>query len=215
MSNNFDLSKQICLSLSNYILLFAENAYIFENNENKKSPNRFVPYLHPENSNGRWSGTILTGNTCVTVLVIGGGAICLSKGIICYTSRLTDLYLFAKQMISHFFHKLVLSALCTFILFTMEFNSVKPLSHQSGDYTAFSQRFKNCRSPSCALCKRQQRHGNAVQSPRTACGGVYFEHAQNKRRGLAFAHSVATMWGLLERRGRVVGAPRERCTDAV
>ena len=34
---------------------------------------RFVPYLHPENSNGRCSGTILTGNTCVTVPVIGGG----------------------------------------------------------------------------------------------------------------------------------------------
>jgi len=26
-----------------------------------------------------------------------------------------------------------------------------------------------------------------VQSPRTPCGGVCFEHAQNKRRGLAFA----------------------------
>ena len=39
----------------------------------KKSPYRFVPYLHPENSNGRFSGTILTGNTCVTVPVIGGG----------------------------------------------------------------------------------------------------------------------------------------------
>jgi len=39
----------------------------------KKSPYRFVPYLHPENSNGRCSGTIITGNTCVTVPVIGGG----------------------------------------------------------------------------------------------------------------------------------------------
>jgi len=59
-----------------------------------------------------------------------------------------------------------------------------------------------------------------VQSPRTPCGGVYFEHAQNKRRGLAFSqrvrqHAVATLWGLLERRGRVVGAPRGRCKDAV
>ena len=35
----------------------------------------FVPYLHPENSNGRCSGTILTGNTCVTVPVIGGGVL--------------------------------------------------------------------------------------------------------------------------------------------
>jgi len=29
--------------------------------------------LHPENSNGKCFGTILTGNTCVTVLVIGWG----------------------------------------------------------------------------------------------------------------------------------------------
>jgi len=47
-----------------------------------------------------------------------------------------------------------------------------------------------------------------------------FEHAQNKRRGLAIAHRVrqhalATLWGLQERRGRVVGAPRERCKEAV
>jgi len=60
-----------------------------------------------------------------------------------------------------------------------------------------------------------KRCGNAVQSSRTPCGGVYFEHAQNKRRGLAFAqrvrqHAVATLWGLQERRRRVVGAPRER-----
>ena len=67
------------------------------------------------------------------------------------------------------------------------------------------------------LCKRC---GNAVQSPRTPCGGVYFEHAQNKRHGLAFPqrvgqHSVATLWGLLERRRRVVSAPHTRCKDAV
>jgi len=34
------------------------------------------------------------------------------------------------------------------------------------------------------LCKRC---GNAVQSLRTPCGGVYFGHAQNKCCGLAFA----------------------------
>jgi len=67
------------------------------------------------------------------------------------------------------------------------------------------------------LCKRC---GNAVKSPRTPCGGVYFEHAQNKRRGLVFQkrvrqHAVATLWGLLERRWRDVGAPRARCKDAV
>jgi len=85
---------------------------------------------------------------------------------------------------------------------------------------AFPQRLKKCRTPRCALCKRQQRYGNAVPSARTPCGGVYFEHAQNKRHCLVFAqrvkqHDVATLWGLLERRGRVVGAPRERCKDAV
>jgi len=45
------------------------------------------------------------------------------------------------------------------------------------------------------LCKRC---GNAVQSPKTPCGGVYFEHAQNKRHSLAFPqrvrqHAVATL----------------------
>ena len=30
-------------------------------------------YLNPENSNGRCSGIIKTGNTCVTVLVIAEG----------------------------------------------------------------------------------------------------------------------------------------------
>jgi len=59
---------------------FLQKTHSFlKNNENNKSPNRFVPYLHPENSNGRCTGTILTGNTCVTVLVIGGGA-----GYICH-----------------------------------------------------------------------------------------------------------------------------------
>jgi len=61
---------------------------------------------------------------------------------------------------------------------------------------------------------------NTVQSPRMLCVGVYYEHAQNKRRSLAFAHSVrqhavATLWGLLERHRRVVGALNERCKGAV
>jgi len=67
------------------------------------------------------------------------------------------------------------------------------------------------------LCKRC---GNAVQSPKTPCGGVYFEHAQNKRRGLAFPqrvrqHAVATLW---QRCGNAVGssrAPWARCERAV
>jgi len=46
------------------------------------------------------------------------------------------------------------------------------------------------------LCKRRR---NAVQSPKTPYAGVYFEHAQNKRRGFAFPqrvrqHAVATLW---------------------
>ena len=60
----------------------------------------------------------------------------------------------------------------------------------------------------------------AVQSPIKPCGGICFEHAQNQCRGLAFAQrvrqrAVGTLWGLLERRGHVVGAPRTRCKDAV
>jgi len=44
----------------------------------------------------------------------------------------------------------------------------------------------------------------AVQPHRTLYGGVCFDHAQNKRRGLAFAQrvrqrAVTTLWGLLER----------------
>ena len=41
---------------------------------------------------------------------------------------------------------------------------LKPMSHQSGVLTAFPQRLKICRSPRCALCKRQQRGGNAIET---------------------------------------------------
>ena len=52
-----------------------------------------------------------------------------------------------------------------------------------------------------------KRCGDAVQLPITSCGGIYFKHAQRQRRGLAFAqHALVTLWGLLDRRGRVVGA---------
>jgi len=57
---------------------------------------------------------------------------------------------------------------------------LKPLSHRSGVLTAFPQRSYKCRSPRCALCSRQQRCVRAVcavQSHRTPCGGVCFEHA--------------------------------------
>jgi len=42
--------------------------------------------------------------------------------------------------------------------------SLKPLSHQSGVFTAFPQRLKKCRTPRCALCKRQQRRANVLQT---------------------------------------------------
>ena len=42
--------------------------------------------------------------------------------------------------------------------------SLKPLSHQSGVLTAFPQRLKKCRTPRCALCKRQKRCANAVET---------------------------------------------------
>ena len=41
---------------------------------------------------------------------------------------------------------------------------LKPMSHQSGVLTAFPQRLKKCRLPKCALCKRQQHGGNAMET---------------------------------------------------
>ena len=41
-----------------------------------------------------------------------------------------------------------------------------------------------------------------MQSPRTPCGGVCFDHAQTKRRGLMFAQRV---------RQRAVGTQWQRC----
>jgi len=106
-----------------------------------------------------------------------------------------------------------------FLVFKSEI-SITPVTPEWRPYSVPTAFKKQCRTPRCALCKRQQRRANAVQSPRTPCGGVYFELDQNKRRGLAFPqrvrqHVVATLWGLLERRGRVVSAPRTRCKDAV
>ena len=77
----FDLSNKYVYRDRTTFSFFAENAQIFQNSENKKSPYRFVPYLHPENSNGRCSGTILTGNTCVTVPVIGGGVFSVQQQV--------------------------------------------------------------------------------------------------------------------------------------
>ena len=44
---------------------------------------------------------------------------------------------------------------------------LKPMPHQSGVLTAFPQRFKNCRSPRYALCKRQQRWTDRPTDRRT------------------------------------------------
>jgi len=58
----------------------------------------------------------------------------------------------------------------------------KGLSQQSGVLTAFALRkVADRRGSRCAI---------AVQSPRAPCGDVYFENAQNKRHGLAFAQRV-------------------------
>jgi len=60
-----------------------------------------------------------------------------------------------------------------------------------------------------------KRCANAVHLPRTPCGGVYFEHAQNKRRGLAFPQRVRQhLW---QRCGNALGssrAPWARCERA-
>jgi len=57
-------------------------------------------------------------------------------------------------------------------------------------HTAFEKKTERrgarCANLSNAVQTLWKRCANAVQSPRTPCGGVYFEHAQNKRRGLAF-----------------------------
>jgi len=69
-----------------------------------------------------------------------------------------------------------------------------------------------------AFKKVQNAEVRAVQTPATLCKRCAI--SQIKRRGLAFPQRViqcalATLWGLLERRGRVVSAPRARCKDAV
>jgi len=66
----FDLSNKYVYRYRTTLSFLQKTHRFLKSNENKKSPYRFVLYLHPENSNGRCSGTILTGNTCVTVLVI-------------------------------------------------------------------------------------------------------------------------------------------------
>jgi len=56
------------------------------------------------------------------------------------------------------------------------------------------------------MCHRLERHAAAIIS------NMY----KRQHRSLAFAQrSLATLWGLLEGCGRVVGAPRACCEDAV
>jgi len=93
---------------------------------------------------------------------------------------------------------------------------LKPLSHQSGVLTAFPQRLKNCRTSRCALCKRQQRCGNAVE---TLCNRLErhpaaFILSMLKTNAAAWRfHSVlnSTLWGLLERRVHAVKTPCTFC----
>jgi len=77
----------------------------------------------------------------------------------------------------------------------------------------FPQRFK----------KLQNAEVRAVQTPATLCNrldrhAAAFILGMLKTNAAAWRlHSVLdrTLWGLLERRGRVVSAPRARCKDAV
>jgi len=79
---------------------------------------------------------------------------------------------------------------------------------------------KNFRTPRCALCKRQQRCANGVETlfNRLERHAAAFRLSMLKTNAAAWRfHSVldSTLWGLLERRGRVMSAPRARCKDAV
>ena len=55
-----------------------------------------------------------------------------------------------------------------------------------------STAFKTVADHQGALCAAMlwKRCEDTLQSPRTSCSGVYFKHAQNKRRGLAFAKRI-------------------------
>ena len=71
----FDLTNKYVYRYRTTFSFFTEKRIDFFKIMKIKNPYCFVPYLHPENSNGRCSRTIITGNTCVTVLVIVGGVI--------------------------------------------------------------------------------------------------------------------------------------------
>jgi len=73
----------------------------------------------------------------------------------------------------------------------------KALPHHNGDLTAFPQRYKYLQiaqvtavqSPATLL----KRCEDAVQSPRTPRGGVYFEHAQRQDRVSSTGPSARTL----------------------
>jgi len=109
--------------------------------------------------------------------------------------------------------QLTIKCMGSFIINIATKSHVKPERRPHSVSTAWK---KGCRSPRCTLSSRQQRCWSlwkrcedTVQSPRTPCGGVYFKHAQNKRRGLAFAHRVRQLAMGSSR------APWARCKDAV
>jgi len=58
-------------------LLISIYEHVSKTKNCKCENNRFVPFLHPENSNGIFWRPFLTGNNFVTVPVIGDG--CLIK----------------------------------------------------------------------------------------------------------------------------------------
>jgi len=85
---------------------------------------------------------------------------------------------------------------------------VLPLSQQIGVLTAFPQRSKT-------LLTAEVR---AVQSPATLCArcvGMLKINAAAWRLHSVLDNALWERSGLLERRERVVGAPRARCKDAV
>jgi len=92
----------------------------------------------------------------------------------------------------------------------------KPLSHQNGVLTAFTQLLKNAD-------RRGARCANASNALQTLCNllerhAAAFILSMLKTNAAAWRfHSVldSTLWGLLERRGPVVSAPHARCKDAV
>jgi len=99
---------------------------------------------------------------------------------------------------------------------------LKSLQHQRVVLTAFPvfvklqiAEMRAMQSPAmlCVRCVR------AVQSPRTPCGSVCFEHVQINaaawRLHSILQRALGTLWGLLERRWCVVGVPGARCKDAV